>query len=152
MFLEIVPGLFGIFGLGWLYAGNTSAGLWWLFGMLGYLVLQVILFFTTVTMSSCIMYPIQLVILFVSVYKLSQYYAESFPGERPASAGFPAQPSPVEPRKPAGAICGECSRPLRQGAQFCNACGAPTAKTCPGCGQLNASNAQFCESCGLPVT
>jgi TM2 domain-containing membrane protein YozV len=36
LILEILPGLFGIFGIGWIYAGNTTAGILWLIGVLAW--------------------------------------------------------------------------------------------------------------------
>jgi hypothetical protein len=32
--LEVLPGLFGLFGIGWIYSGNTTAGVLWLIGVM----------------------------------------------------------------------------------------------------------------------
>ena len=74
--LEIVFGIFGIFGIGWFYAGNKRAAAWWFFGMLVYLILQIFLFIATVTLASCVMYPLQLCILGVDVYRLNDYFSQ----------------------------------------------------------------------------
>lgn len=34
LILEILPALFGIFGIGWIYSGQTTTGIMWLVGML----------------------------------------------------------------------------------------------------------------------
>jgi hypothetical protein len=47
LLLEILPGLFGLFGIGWLVSGHTSTGLAWLIGGLVFdFVMGIITVFT----------------------------------------------------------------------------------------------------------
>jgi hypothetical protein len=45
--LEILPDLFGLFGFGWIYSGNATAGLIWLFGVLMWDVFAIIFLVVT---------------------------------------------------------------------------------------------------------
>ena len=48
--------------------------------------------------------------------------------------------------------CPACEDDNRDGARFCNNCGAPLPVRCPGCGTDNRPGAKFCDDCGAPLT
>jgi len=56
--LEILPGLFGFLGFGWMYAGNTSAGAIWLISFLFWTIIAVVIDAITVGFGVCITLPI----------------------------------------------------------------------------------------------
>jgi hypothetical protein len=69
--LEIVPGLFGLLGIGWIYSGFTGAGLAWLVGFLLWnMVALVIAVFTAGVGCLCTL-PVNLVVLIASVIALN---------------------------------------------------------------------------------
>lgn len=94
------------------------------------------------------------------------------PLQYPSTPGFPSQqtpaPGPVKPPPPinysnlgaagvapnAGSVCPSCKQPLRQGAKFCDNCGAPApaANLCKSCGKTLRPGARFCDNCGNPVS
>ena len=48
-------------------------------------------------------------------------------------------------------LCGSCGKALKEGAKFCNACGAQQLDAeirCESCGNTLAANAKFCNACG----
>jgi class 3 adenylate cyclase/tetratricopeptide (TPR) repeat protein len=47
--------------------------------------------------------------------------------------------------------CSSCDSDCREGAKFCDVCGAALATRCPSCGATNRPNAKFCEGCGALV-
>jgi len=49
--------------------------------------------------------------------------------------------------------CGSCGRDNREGAVFCDGCGATLTPTCPACAHALRSDARFCDVCGaqMPV-
>ncbi len=47
--------------------------------------------------------------------------------------------------------CPSCNQPVREGARFCDRCGASLALTCAKCGAELRQGAQFCDGCGAPV-
>jgi hypothetical protein len=73
MLLEILPALFGIFGIGWLYSGNTSAGLTWLIGVLVWDVIAIIIDAATGGFGFICTIPIAIILLIVSAVSLSNY-------------------------------------------------------------------------------
>ena len=44
--------------------------------------------------------------------------------------------------------CPGCGRANREGARFCNGCGASLAPRCPACDASNEPGARFCDACG----
>src|SRR5215813_6372555 len=47
--------------------------------------------------------------------------------------------------------CPSCGFDNREGAKFCNGCGAPVALRCASCGSENPSGAKFCSECGTAL-
>jgi class 3 adenylate cyclase/tetratricopeptide (TPR) repeat protein len=47
--------------------------------------------------------------------------------------------------------CVSCGQANREGASFCDRCGAALARTCPTCQANLRPAARFCDSCGLPL-
>ncbi len=60
---------------------------------------------------------------------------------------------------PEAAYCPACHAANKQGAKFCNSCGAsmtppepkPTEKICPGCGAAVPDGSKFCTECGMSL-
>jgi ribosomal protein L40E len=52
-----------------------------------------------------------------------------------------------------GLHCPKCGRANGAGANFCERCGAPLARTksCPRCSHSNGAEASFCSKCGAPL-
>src|SRR5215472_16962632 len=48
--------------------------------------------------------------------------------------------------------CKKCEADNRQGARFCDKCGAKLSPLCPSCGVENRPDARFCDSCGSALT
>src|SRR3989449_3165877 len=47
--------------------------------------------------------------------------------------------------------CAGCGSENREGAKFCNDCGAPLSLPCPSCQAENRPGARFCNECGTPL-
>jgi class 3 adenylate cyclase/tetratricopeptide (TPR) repeat protein len=47
--------------------------------------------------------------------------------------------------------CGACGRENREGAAFCDACGASLAPRCPKCDAQVRADARFCDACGTSL-
>ena len=47
--------------------------------------------------------------------------------------------------------CAGCGSENREGAKFCNDCGAPLSLHCPSCQAENRPGARFCNACGTPL-
>jgi TM2 domain-containing membrane protein YozV len=71
--LEILPGLFGILGIGWIYSGKTSTGLAWLIGYLVWVVIVVVAAIISGFMACFCTVPINLVCVGISAYNLNNY-------------------------------------------------------------------------------
>jgi hypothetical protein len=48
--------------------------------------------------------------------------------------------------------CSKCGSDNREGAKFCNECGAPLSNNCSACGALNQPGAKFCDECGAALS
>jgi hypothetical protein len=73
MILEILPGLFGLLGFGWIYAGNTSSGLIWLIGYLVWIVIGVIISVVTGGFGAICVLPISIGAIVMSAVSLNNY-------------------------------------------------------------------------------
>jgi hypothetical protein len=73
MVLEILPGLFGFLGFGWIYSGNTSTGVAWLIGMLVWDVIAIIVAVISGSLACICTVPISLVLIAISASSLSKY-------------------------------------------------------------------------------
>ncbi len=73
LILEILPSLFGLFGFGWIYSGETTRGLIWLFGVLAWMVIAVIVTILTGGLACFCVIPINLVLVAISAYTLNQH-------------------------------------------------------------------------------
>ncbi|HKW93251.1 MAG TPA: adenylate/guanylate cyclase domain-containing protein, partial [Methylomirabilota bacterium] len=47
--------------------------------------------------------------------------------------------------------CRDCGQESREGARFCEECGARLETVCPACGVAVSATARFCSGCGQPV-
>lgn len=71
--LEVAAGLFGFLGIGWFYAGNTTAGLLWLIGFWVGNGIAIVLDVVTFGIFACIHVPLAIATLPVSAYLLYKY-------------------------------------------------------------------------------
>jgi hypothetical protein len=71
--LEVLPGLFGLLGIGWLYAGSTTAGVILLLGFLAWNFFAIILDVFTLGIFLCLHLPVNLVALILSPVLLYNY-------------------------------------------------------------------------------
>jgi hypothetical protein len=79
--LEVVPGLFGLLGIGWIYSGFTSAGIAWLVGFLIWNIIALVICIFTVGVGCLCTLPVNLVVLIASVMALNsqiQDHSEQF--------------------------------------------------------------------------
>lgn len=72
LILEILPGLFGFLGIGWIYIGQTSTGLIWLIGYLVWVVVATILNVVTGGIACFCTLPIGIAALAASAYFLNE--------------------------------------------------------------------------------
>jgi hypothetical protein len=79
--LEVVPGLFGLLGIGWIYSGFTGAGLAWLVGLLLWNMIALGIGIFTAGIGCLCTLPVNLVVLIASVIALNsqiQNHSEQF--------------------------------------------------------------------------
>lgn len=82
---------------------------------------------------------------------IGQYVASG--GQMPfaATSGAPTV-APARPAAPGEKIaCPKCGSAVREGAKFCDNCGASLQITCPQCGAELRPEAKFCENCGAKI-
>lgn len=73
LILEILPGLFGFLGFGWIYSGNTQTGILWLAGLLMWTIAAVIIDVVTAGFGCLCTLPISLALIAISVSNLNTY-------------------------------------------------------------------------------
>jgi TM2 domain-containing membrane protein YozV len=71
--LEIIFGLFGLLGIGWIYAGNLGTGLVFMFVYLGLAFTFIIADVVTSGVCCLVTAPIQLIIVLLSIVMLNGY-------------------------------------------------------------------------------
>jgi hypothetical protein len=71
--IEILPGLFGFLGLGWIYSGNLTVGLIWLVGFFIWTVTATILSVVTAGIGIFCWLPISLTCIIISAVTLHRY-------------------------------------------------------------------------------
>jgi hypothetical protein len=79
--LEVVPGVFGFLGIGWIYSGYTTAGIAWLVGFLIWNMIALTICFFTFGLGCFCTLPINLIVLIASVVALNsqiQNHTEQF--------------------------------------------------------------------------
>jgi hypothetical protein len=74
--LEILPGLFGFLGFGWIYSGNTSKGVGWLVSVLIWDFLAFFIVALTGGLGCFFTVPVNLVLVAVSASSLNSYVRE----------------------------------------------------------------------------
>jgi hypothetical protein len=73
MVLEILPGLFGFLGFGWIYSGNSSVGVIWLIGFFVWTLVGVIISVVTGGIGAICIIPISIFCIVFSAVSLSGY-------------------------------------------------------------------------------
>ena len=73
LILEILPGLFGFLGIGWIYSGNTTTGIIWLIGFLIWTAIATIISIATVGIGIICWLPISIACIAISAITLNNY-------------------------------------------------------------------------------
>lgn len=73
LILEILPGLFGLLGFGWIYAGNAGAGIAWLLGMLVWTGIAAVIAFFSIGVSLICTLPVSIAMIIISTVMLNNY-------------------------------------------------------------------------------
>jgi hypothetical protein len=73
LILEIVGGLFGFIGIGWIYAGQMGMGLAFLIGNWMFICFQAVLAAVTAGFSLCVTLPIEIAVVAVSAVMLNNH-------------------------------------------------------------------------------
>ncbi len=73
LILEILPFFVSVLGVGWIYAGNTTAGILWLIGYFLWNGFAVVLDILTLGFFGCIHVPMNIVLLLISTISLNNY-------------------------------------------------------------------------------
>lgn len=73
MLIEIVFGLFGMLGLGWLYAGNLMVGILAFIGFYILVMVELLLVTGTLGFAACLVVPVNLVAAIFSGFKVRDY-------------------------------------------------------------------------------
>lgn len=73
LILEILPGLFGFLGFGWIYSGNTSTGIMWLIGFLVWDVISIIVAVFSASLGLICTLPISIALIALSASRLNSY-------------------------------------------------------------------------------
>jgi hypothetical protein len=73
LIIEVLFGIFGALGIGWLYAGNVSMGVVALIGYLVFLFLEGIAIALTGGLAACVVVPVNLAIIVISGFKARDY-------------------------------------------------------------------------------
>jgi TM2 domain-containing membrane protein YozV len=69
--LELLPGiLFGLMGIGWMYAGKSDKGIWWLVGSIAWWVIMGVVGLLTIGIG-CLCFPLIWVAAGISAYQLN---------------------------------------------------------------------------------
>lgn len=73
LILEIIPGLFGLLGIGWIYSGNTTTGILWLIGFLVWTIVATVISIATVGIGIICWLPISIGLIAISAISLNNY-------------------------------------------------------------------------------
>jgi len=73
LILEIIPGLFGLLGIGWIYSGNTTTGVIWLIGFLIWTAMATVVSLLTAGLGIICWLPISIILIAVSAISLNNY-------------------------------------------------------------------------------
>lgn len=77
MIVEIVFGLFGILGMGWLYAGNIPVAIGAFIGYVVLVFIEIAIITVSFGLAACIIVPLNLVITIVSGLRARDYVRSS---------------------------------------------------------------------------
>ena len=77
MLLEIIFGMFGILGIGWLYAGNIPVALAAFIGFLIVALIEIGISAATVGIALCLIVPVNLAIAVISGLRVRDYVRNS---------------------------------------------------------------------------
>ena len=73
LILEILPGLFGLLGFGWIYSGQTTMGIFWLVGMLVWGIIAITIVVLSGGFGCFCTVPVNIVLIAVSAMLLNNH-------------------------------------------------------------------------------
>ena len=73
LILEILPGLFGFLGFGWIYSNQTTTGILWLVGMLTWGIIALTILVVTGGFGCFCTLPVSIALIALSAMSLSNY-------------------------------------------------------------------------------
>lgn len=73
LILEILPGLFGFLGFGWIYSGNTNTGVIWLVSVLAWDLVAAFIVVLTAGIGACFTIPVNIVLVAISASSLNNF-------------------------------------------------------------------------------
>ena len=73
LIFEILPGLFGFLGFGWIYAGETNKGITWLISVFVWDIVAVFIVALTAGFGASLTIPINIVLVAVSASSLNTH-------------------------------------------------------------------------------
>ena len=77
MIIEIVFGLFGILGMGWLYAGRVPVAIGAFIGFVILVFIEIAIITVTAGLAACLIFPLNLAITIVSGLRARDYVRSS---------------------------------------------------------------------------
>jgi hypothetical protein len=73
LILEILPGLFGFLGFGWIYSNQTNTGVMWLVGMLVWSLIALAIVLLTAGFGCFCTAPVNLALIVISATQLNSH-------------------------------------------------------------------------------
>lgn len=73
LILEILPGIFGFMGFGWIYANQVAAGILILIGFWVWIAIAVVISMLTGGIFLCCAFPVQVGAIAISAIMLNKY-------------------------------------------------------------------------------
>lgn len=73
LILEILPGLFGFLGFGWIYSNQTTTGVVWLVSMFIWTIIAVIILIITAGFGCFCTLPVSITMIIISAASLNSH-------------------------------------------------------------------------------
>jgi len=77
MVVEVLFGLFGLLGVGWLYAGKFSTAMLMFLGFFVLVFIEAVALFSTIGLATCVIIPLNLAIAVISGVRCRDYVRNS---------------------------------------------------------------------------
>ena len=73
LILEILPGLFGLLGFGWIYSNQTNTGIIWLVGIIIWDIIALTIIALTAGFGCFCTLPVNIALIVISATQLNNY-------------------------------------------------------------------------------